>query len=223
MIGVMLVVSACATTTRQTRKALPKEAAKRSIVVLRPDVELYLLHAGGLNEANAEWTRLANKHIADDLAARFKSANVRLVNLKEESDTDDRQTQLLKLHGVLGKAILVHQFNDRPLTLPTKAEKFDWSMGPEAQYLKKKHNANYALFIYVRDSYSSAGRVAAMIFAAALGVGIQGGIQVGFSSLVDLDTGEVVWFNRLARGTGDLRTAAGAKETMNVLLEKLPQ
>ncbi|TDI64474.1 MAG: hypothetical protein E2O90_09770 [Alphaproteobacteria bacterium] len=107
--------------------------------------------------------------------------------------------------------------------LPTKKDKFAWTMGPGTAYLKQKYGADYALFVFVRDSYSSSGRVAAIIFAALLGVQIQGGVQLGFSSLVDLNTGEVVWFNRLFRGTGDLRTPAGANETVGVLLSNFPQ
>ena len=48
-----------------------------------------------------------------------------------------------------------------------------------------------------------------------------GGQQVGFASLVDLNSGQVVWFNRLARETGDLRTADEAAETDKALRKYL--
>ena len=63
-----------------------------------------------------------------------------------------------------------------------------------------------------------------MLFRSALlGVGIQGGVQVGYASLVDLQSGDIVWFNKIARGTGDLRTRAPAQETMRLLLVGLPK
>ena len=226
LIVLLVAANGCATATYQTGKALSSAPENRRIVLLTPDVELAVLHAGGVEELNAEWTKLAKKHITQYLSTRFRKAKVRMVKLgKEPKDPneDQREVQLLKLHGAMGRAILVHQPDGAPLQLPTKAGKFDWSMGPDARYLKKKFGADYALFIFVRDSYTSSGRVAAIFLAAALGVSIRGGVQLGFSSLVDLNSGEVVWFNRLARGRGDLRTAGGAAETMNVLLSNFPQ
>jgi hypothetical protein len=41
---------------------------------------------------------------------------------------------------------------------------------------------------------------------------------VGFASLVDLKTGDIVWFNRLVRAQGDLRTPAAAAETVKALV-----
>lgn len=79
------------------------------------------------------------------------------------------------------------------------------------------------MFVFVRDSYTSAGRAAVILVAAVLGVGVQGGTQVGFASLVDLKTGEITWFNRLARGQGDLRQETGAKDTVAALLENFPK
>jgi hypothetical protein len=74
----------------------------------------------------------------------------------------------------------------------------------------------------VRDSYASGERVVAMIALAAFGVGVQGGTQVGYASLVDLNTGQVLWFNRLIRGWGDLREAEKAAESLNALLQGFP-
>lgn len=55
-----------------------------------------------------------------------------------------------------------------------------------------------------------------------LGGDIGGGTQVGVTTLVDLRTGQVVWFNFLARQTGDLRDQRGATATARHLLEGLP-
>ena len=59
--------------------------------------------------------------------------------------------------------------------------------------------------------------------AAALGVGLVGGQQIGFASLVDLTTGEVVWFNHLHSTAGDLRTSEPAKKTVALLMSGLPK
>jgi hypothetical protein len=222
---VTAILAGCVTTTHQTGKTLPKNDGARRIIVLPPDVELSILHAGGVPEVNAEWTRNARKHIADDLADRFRRMNIALVNgdrIALESAGDSSELQLLKLHEVVGAAILNHQYQG-PRQLPTKANSFDWSLGPETLHLATKYGGDYALFVFVRDSYSSDARIATMIIAAAFGVGIQGGVQIGYASLVDLHSGDVVWFNLLTRATGDLRTAEAAQETVDLLLANFPQ
>ena len=67
--------------------------------------------------------------------------------------------------------------------------------------LRDKYRADYSLFVHLRDSYASPGR----------GVALEGGSQVGFASLVDLNTGDIVWINRLRRNSGDKCQASSAK------------
>jgi hypothetical protein len=83
---------------------------------------------------------------------------------------------------------------------------------------RSHQQADYALFLFVRDSYATAGRIAVIAIAALLGAGVPGGTQVGFASVVDLKTGDIVWFNFLLRGSGDLRTPAAAAETVKALV-----
>ncbi len=226
LLAAILLLAGCVTTSFQTQKSLPPETEQRRIVVLPPDVELSILHGGGINEPQAEWTANARRHIDAHLDDHFRAINARLVRRPEDNGPvahDRREEQLLKLHEVVGKTILVHQYPG-PLQLPTKAVDFEWSLGPETAYLHEKYGADYALFCFVRDSYSSDSRKAVIILAALLfGAHVPGGTQIGFASLVDLRTGEVVWFNRLLRATGDLREAAAARETVTLLLSSFPQ
>jgi hypothetical protein len=74
----------------------------------------------------------------------------------------------------------------------------------------------------MRDSFSSGGRVALQLMAALIGIGIPGGQQLGFASLVDLRTGDVVWFNRLASTVGDLRKEESAHTAIENLLSEIP-
>ena len=121
----------------------------------------------------------------------------------------------------MGRTILVHKYVPQ-LALPTKSEKFDWTLGPNAQELRETTGADYGLFVFIRDSYTSAGRAAVIVFAALLGVSVPGGYTAGFASLVDLNTGDVVWFNRLVSRSGDLRTAGPARDVINSLLAGIP-
>jgi hypothetical protein len=126
------------------------------------------------------------------------------------------------LHAAVAGSIALHHSVGGVWALPTKAGLLDWSFGDAMQPLRAKTGARYALFVWVRDSYASAERKAAMVALALLGVGLSGGTQIGYASLVDLETGRVVWFNRLMRPTGDLREAAPAKESIDALLSGFP-
>jgi hypothetical protein len=51
---------------------------------------------------------------------------------------------------------------------------------------------------------------------------VGGGQQLGVATLVDLRTGQVVWFNLMAKQRGDLRDAEGAEATAREMLRGLP-
>jgi hypothetical protein len=214
-------LAGCAAPVQRQAPELRREAGKVPRIVLMPlDVELAQLTAGGLAEPHAEWTDAALKHMRAALDEEARARSVTLVDFQSERGApDDRETSLdlVKLHRAVGGAVLVHQYLPG-LALPSKEGKFDWSLGPSVAAIARAHEADYAMFLYVRDTYATAGRVAVIVVAALLGAGVPGGSQVGFASLVDLKTGDIVWFNRLVRAQGDLRTPAAAAETVKALV-----
>jgi hypothetical protein len=219
--GVLAVLAGCATPVHRQAQELRRDAGKTPTIVVMPlDVELSQLTAGGMQEPHAEWTEAAHKHMRAALAEVAKSHNVKLVEFQTERGAPaDRETslELVRLHRAVGGAVLLHQYVPQ-FALPSKDGKFDWSLGPSVAAISRAHEADYALFVFVRDSYATAGRVAVIVIAALLGAGVPGGAQIGFASVVDLKTGDIVWFNRLARPQGDLRTPEAASETVRALV-----
>ena len=220
-IGLVALLAACEATVQRQAPEVRREAGKIPTIVVMPlDVELAQLTAGGVPEPHAEWTEAALKHMRGALEAEARSRNVKLAYFDgERGSAEDRQMSLdlVKLHRAVGGSVLVHQYL-QGAALPSKDGKFDWSLGPSVAAISRSHEADYALFLYVRDSYATAGRVAFIVVAALMGAGVPGGSQVGFASVVDLKTGDIVWFNRLVRGTGDLRTPDAAAETVKALV-----
>jgi hypothetical protein len=221
-----ITLAGCATQSHQQITALKRADAQQARIVLMPlNVRLSEVTASGILEQKADWTTAANQHMAAALRAEKAARKIHMIDFDENAAPAERRDdllQLVKLHGAVGQSIMDHQYTP-PLALPSKEGKFDWSLGQKAKTLKEAYNADYALFVYVRDSYTSAGRAAVMIAAAIFRVHLQGGQQIGFASLVDLETGDVVWFNRLQRAAGDLRTEAAAVETVQTLIAGLPQ
>lgn len=222
LISFFLVIQGCTSTQKvATVEKLETNTGQSKIVVMPLDVELSVLTATGLTEPNAEWTENATAHMKkaiNDIIVTRKANATMLDELSGEHDATE--IQLEKLHQYVGSNILVHHLG--PVKLPSKKTTFDWSLGTDAQTIKTKTGADYALFVFMRDSYASAGRVAMQVGMALLGVGVQGGTQFGFASLVDLNSGDIVWFNRLISTTGDLREEKPAVKTVKELLESLP-
>jgi hypothetical protein len=220
-IGFVALLAGCATPVQRQAPELRREPGKTPTIVVMPlDVQLSEVTAGGLPEPQAEWTEAALKHMRDALETEARTRKVKLTDFHaDRGSAEDRQTSLdlVKLHRAVGGAVLVHQYLEGR-ALPSKEGKFDWSLGPSVASISRSHEADYALFLFVRDSYASSGRVAVIVIAALLGAGVPGGSQVGFASLVDLKTGDIVWFNRLARAHGDLRTPEAAAETVQALV-----
>ena len=194
---------------------LPKGA---KVAIMPTDIELFVISAGGVVEPKADWTESASKHFKDALLKKKDVLGFSAVELSPKQA--DEADEINALHGAIARAIAMHHFGN--LQLPTKDGKLDWSMGDSVQPIKEATGADYALFSFVRDSYASAERKAMMVGLALLGIGIGLGVQQGYASLVDLNTGRVVWFNRLLRGTGDLREPDSAGESVDALLREFP-
>ena len=194
-------------------------------VLLMPTyIELAELSAAGIPFPKADWTEAANVHVTAALDGFLRERGAALVvyaTPPEGSASARRHNQLIKLHGEVGNAVLVHKFVPQA-ALPTTKDKFDWTLGGGVAVLGAAYDADYALFVFIRDSYSSAERVVVMVVGALLGVGVPGGVQFGFASLVDLESGGIVWFNRLVSGSGDLRTPEPARQAVDNLLADFP-
>jgi hypothetical protein len=192
------------------------QSAEKRIAVIHPDVHLGELTVGGLVEPRADWTDTAQKGISRQLKAFFAAKHTDAVIVDEL--TDPHEIQVAKLHGPVGRAVVVHALMG--VKLPNKTAAMDWTLGPGAAALRDHYGADYALFMHVNDTYSSAGRK----FLAVIGLSpATGAVQVSFASLVDLRSGNIVWFKVRSDTSGDLRDDKGAKSFVRGLLADLPQ
>jgi len=192
-----------------------------SVVLVEPDIELYQVGAGGMQEPRKAWTDAARQHFPEAARALLQAQGIALrpdFALPADAGPENRLRQLQLLNQAVSVSIL--NYGGSRSALRNKHGKFDWTLGPGAAELRQATGADYALFTYIRDSYTSGGRAAMRVIGfLLLGGDIGGGVQVGLASLVDLRTGQVVWHNLLLDQTGDLRDPAGARETAGDLLK----
>lgn len=206
-----------------------------SVVIIEPDIELTQVTAGGLQEPRKEWSDTARRlfpQAARDLLQSKGASPKPDYDVPDDLDPSSRQGQIIRLNQAV--AMSIAQYSQPGSALATKKDPktgkplMDWSLGAGVSELRAATGADYALFTYIRDSYASGGRTALRVFAmlagAAVGsyVDIGGGAQVGVATLVDLRTGQVVWFNLMANQSGDLRDEKGSRASVSQMLRGLP-
>jgi hypothetical protein len=220
VISAFLFLGGCATTSNvQQVDQLESIGENPRIVLMPPDIRYYLLTASGLPEANVEWTDAANENFSKALLdyAEKIGADVKPIS---PDNLSPEEIQYETLHSAVGLTLMQHHFGYTKL--PSKAGNFDWSLGPGINTIAQNHDADYALFVFYRDYQASGGRVAFAVLAAAAGVGVSTGSEHGFASLVDLKTGDIVWFNVVNAGAGELRDANSAAKTVDALFKDIP-
>lgn len=206
--------------TRHLAPGFTARPAGSKLLLMPADMELFSISAGGVTEPRADWTEAAQKNFKAALTARRARLGAEVIELSEAQL--DEFAEVAALHRAVADAIWVHH-TKRGLELPTKRGQLDWSLGEAARVLKDRTGADYALFTWVRDTYASGERKAAIVAMALLGGFNTGGEQNGYASLVDLSTGRIVWFNDLRRMWGDLREPQAANETVEALFKGFPE
>ena len=220
LASALLILSACATTQNvQQIDRLESVGENPRILLMPPDIRYYLVTVGGVPEPHAEWTEAARNNFQ---AAVQDYAAGRGTDLRTLSDADLTPVEISysELHRAVGMTALSNHFYG--MKLPTKAGAFDWSLGPDIRQIGEDHEADYALFVFFRDEQASGGRVAFAVLAAAAGGYMSAGAEYGFASLVDLKTGDIVWFNVVGAGSGELRDPAGAATAVDTLFRDMP-
>ena len=225
-----LLAGGCVSTRQYADTQFAPPSGDYKLLVMRPDVSVGSVTTGGLTEPRADWTEAARANLLAALRTQQagRGGNVRVLDRRDSLPGVPAETiaELERLHGVVGNSIALHKYLGE--NLPTKRGKgLDWTLGDQAVALGRRSGMDYALFVHAEDSFASTGRVVLQVLGAAgclvgfCAPNVGGGSQFAYASLVDLRTGEVVWFNVLQSKIGDIRTDAGAAEMVERLLGRM--
>jgi hypothetical protein len=234
---VSVALAGCVQTRQYADVEFTPPQGDYKLLVMRPDVEVGSVTTGGLVEPRADWTESARTKVMAALRAQqaARGGNVLIMEKRNSLPGVDPEevAELERLHYAVGSSIALHKYSGA--YLPTKRGKgLDWTLGEDAIALGRKTGYDYALFLHAEDSFASTGRVALQVlgiagcFVGFCAPNIGGAGQFAYASLVDLRTGEVVWFNVLQAGSqvagikmGDIRTDAGAAQMVDRLLDRM--
>ena len=236
-VALTATLSACVQTRQYADVHFAPPSGNYKLLVLRPDVTVGSLTTGGMVEPRADWTDQARAAIVDALRAQQaeRGGNIKVVAHRNELPGVGEQelADIERLNLAVDQSIVDAKYLGD--YLPTKRRNgLDWTLGSDAVKLGQKTGYDYALFLHAEDEVASKGRVAlgllglAGCFIGFCAPNVGGQQQLDYASLVDLKTGQVVWFNVVAAGSevpgikfGDLRTPAGAAQMVERLLGRM--
>ena len=230
-----LALAGCVQTRQYADAEFAPPQGDYSLLVLRPYVSVGSITTGGLVEPRAEWTEQARVHILEALRRQQAGRGGRTMVLDSRAGvrgmSEQQVADIERLFQAVGSAIIVHRYAG--LRLPTKRRGLDWTLGGDAIALGRATGMDYALFLSATDAQASSGRTALQVLGVAgCFIGFcapqGGGGQSAYASLVDLRTGEVVWFNILQTNSafpgvafGDIRTREGAEQMVERLIGRM--
>ncbi len=216
----ILTLFSCTNYSRQAIDKLSGRDGVIKIAVVKPSVDMYEVDAVGNPKLKAEWTRDAVKNVQDSVVNFFKQKKIDVEFYF--TDLTEDQRQYLKLQDAVSDIIIGHVVVPE-MKLPTKDEKLDWTLGPQIRTAFNNVNADYLLILGVKDHFSSAGRILAQTIRLLLIGSVSILQQQGWVTLVDLNNGDIVWFDFVQSGSfGDTRKIEGANEAVKKILKNLP-
>src|SRR5438270_5041611 len=236
-VAASAALSACVQTRQFADVQFTPPSGDYKLLVLRPDVTVGSLTTGGMVEPRADWTEQARTYILQALRAQQASrgGNITLIEHRNQLPGVGEQelADVERLNFAVDQSIVDAKYLGN--SLPTKRGKgLDWTLGADAVKLGQKTGYDYALFLHAEDEVASGGRVALGILGLAgcfigfCAPNVGGQQQLDYASLVDLRTGDVVWFNVVSAESeipgikfGDLRTPEGAAQMVERLLGRM--
>ena len=201
----------------------------RKMLLLPADIRVHEVSAGGIVEKVDDWTDQANGHAAK--AIRQIGASGNLFQVKEMPALAPEDKAALEQHVALYELVAVSaDFSRSGPFAPwrERARNFDYTLGPGLQKLAESGDIDAAVVVIGSDYISSAGRKAQMalgvLAAALLGAAVipQGGISYVSVGVVDLRSGDLLWFSTNRGPQNDLREESNVQNTLARLFKEYP-
>jgi hypothetical protein len=232
LLGIALVAG-CATQNTSLHKNLSQHAEHplpRRILLAQPDIQVHEISAGEVVEKVDDWSDLASNEAAKSVESVAQSTG--LFEAVQPSRLSDAQRATLEQYSAL--YILVAGSANLARHSPyeawqKRAADFDYTLGPGMTDLAESAKLDAVVFVVGTDYISSSSRKAAMAVGVALGlltgryVGPESKPAFLSAGVVDMHTGELLWYSTEVRGGGDnLRDAAVVRSLVDDLFKTYP-
>lgn len=182
------------------------------LLVLPVTVSISEISAGGVVQEDPIWSKEGES--AMTLAVKEYFAKRGATSLQSMPEMSDEEEGLVHEHILLYDAVASQAYiaaNIPAYGWSHLAADFHYTLGNGLRFLKQKAGADAALIVIGYDSISTGGRKAMVAIAALAGVGMPLGSSKVLVGVVDLEDGDILWFqNSFAHGNLDLRKPVDA-------------
>jgi len=233
LMGLLAVLSGCAATPNaslhESIAGKAEQRMPRKMLLLPADIRVHEISAGGVVEKVDDWTISASNHAMKSV--REIAGSESLFEIKEVLALTDAEKQVLDQHLALYELVAGSaDFSKSGPFAPwrERAKNFDYTLGPGLRELAERSDLDAAVIVIGSDYISSSGRKATMalgILAAALTgvavvpVGGQAFVSIG---VVDLRTGNLLWFATSRGQSSDLRQEQQVRAALDKLFIGYP-
>jgi hypothetical protein len=225
---ILMVQGACAVTPpyREVPNYPLRFSDIRTITLVPPLVAVYSISSGDIEQEVQEWSDEANENARVAVQKRVEAMGRRYVpfagshgplpdfrlgaeNVNRSAPQTEAEASWLLFESAK-EAILRHTYDPAQI-FPDQIKGFDYTLGPEAHSLLAGTDADAFLLMIATDHVATADRNALIGVAAV--AGLTTGSYAGpaatpaelIVALVDSNSGDILWFNRVETPLADLR------------------
>ncbi len=189
--------------------------------LVQPDIKVYELSAGDVEELRDDWSAEARENITKALIDKLKEKGIVVKVIK--SNTPEIE-EISTLFVAVNSAILDYTYGSYPI--PEKVKNFYYSVGPVENILKE-HKADSLILVRGFDEISTSGRKAlralSMVTSVITGQAKRAGVTALNLAFIN-KSGEIIWFNNVtSEGGYNLRDPKSTADLVNSLIYKLPE
>ena len=177
------------------------------LLVLPVSVSINEISAGGVVQEDPTWSKQGESAMALAVNGFFTRRGT--TSLQTLPELTDEEKELVHEHVLLYDVVASQAYiaaNVPAYGWSHLADDFHYSLGNGLRFLKQKSGADAALIVIGYDSISTGGRKTMIAIAALAGVGMPLGSSKVLVGVVDLEDGDLLWFQHsFAQGNLDLR------------------
>jgi len=207
---------------RSHPEAAARSRAIRAPLVIPPDIKIYALSAGGVEELRDDWSAAGRDNVLKALRERLRGQRVELRTPALDKETLDALEEIHALFRAVSLTIFRYTYST--YAFHTKLENFDYSVGSIDRILQK-YGADGLILVYGFDQISTDGRRALQTLGAILPFvsGPSAGTTGLSVALVDR-SGTILWYMiDASEGRYDLRDPESASGFVARVLTDFPR
>ncbi|MXY90079.1 MAG: hypothetical protein F4Y89_05990 [Gammaproteobacteria bacterium] len=196
----ILILAGCATVTSNiyhSPSGQPPPLSSR-ILVMPPEVVVYLKNAGGNNEPRADWSDLVKYNLTDSIFEYMFENAVEVVPYPSESLLDEH-VELIGQAAVMMDAIELSQYQGGA----TGVGRVYALSGDNIETISDI-GADYVLVTELTSEVASTGRIAVAVLTAVAGVYTETSSAQFRVGLFDLRDGQIIWANNDRQALADI-------------------